>query len=150
MTRLYLAAPYAGRDILKAELPVWAELGAEVTCGWVKGTRPLGAATYGISAESTPDEVQAHAVMDLSDIAEADAVIHYTANYLQGLDASLDHVEHQLHSGGRHVETGYAIALNKPVIVLGNYENIFQRGLCRQAFTPTQAMEALRLWVDES
>lgn len=148
MVRLYLAAPYAGRDILKGQLEAWRELGAEITCGWVKGTRPLGAATYGISSESTQQEVAAHAEMDLEDIEIADAVIHYTANYLRYLDPSLGDVTHQLHTGGRHVETGYAIAKEVPVVVLGDYENIFQRGLCPQAYTLVEAMRIVRSALD--
>ena len=141
--KVYLAAPYAGRDVLKGELDTWAELGVEVTCGWVQGTRPLGASTYGISAESTLAEVEAHATMDLADVDRADALVLYTANYLQQLDPSLGDVTHQLHTGGRHIETGYAIAKDKPVVVLGNDENIFHRGLCMTAHSPAEAYSAL-------
>lgn len=146
--KLYLAAPYAGREILKGELPFWEDLGAEITCGWVKGTRPLGASTYGISIDSTDDEVTAHANMDLEDIDKADAVVQYTANYLRGLDPSLHDQKHNLHSGGRHVEVGYALAREKPVLILGESENIFQRGLCLQAYSPPEAVEALRLYAN--
>ena len=131
--KIYLAAPYAGRDILKDHLQFWADAGHEVTCGWVKGTRPLGTSSYGISVVSTDEEVTAHAEMDLADIDAADAVVHYSAAYLQALDPSLGSVTHNLHSGGRHVETGYALAKDKPVIILGPMENIFQRGLCMTA-----------------
>lgn len=128
--KIYLAAPYAARDILKGHLPMWTEAGHEVTCGWVKGTRPLGDATYGVSEASTDEEVYLHASRDLGDIEEAEIVIHYTAQYLKSIDPSLDDVTHNLHSGGRHVETGFAIAKGKHVIVIGPMENIFQRGLC--------------------
>lgn len=143
--KIYLAAPYAGRDILKEQLDFWTEHGYEVTCGWVKGTRPLGAASYGISAVSTDEEVKAHAQMDLADIDEADVLVHYTAQYLQSLDPTLGSVTHNLHSGGRHVETGYAIAKDIPVVVIGPLENIFQRGLCLQAWDLDGALAALDL-----
>jgi len=145
--KIYLAAPYAGRDILKEHLDFWTDHGHghEVTCGWVQGTRPLGTESYGISAVSTDEEVEAHARMDLEDIDRADAVVHYTAQYLQSLDTSLGSVTHNLHSGGRHVETGYAIAKNKPVVILGPRENIFQRGLCLWADDLDGALKALEL-----
>lgn len=141
--KIYLAAPYAGRDILKEHLQFWTDAGHEVTCGWVKGTRPLGTDSYGISAASTYEEVAAHARMDLSDIDDADALVHYTAQYLQTLDPTLGSVTHNLHSGGRHVETGYALFKDIPVVVLGPFENIFQRGLCLQAWNLEGALEAL-------
>lgn len=138
--RVYLAAPYAGRDILKEDLPAWEQAGHEITCGWVKGTRPLGAASYGISEMSTDDEVTAHANMDLADIEAAEVLVHYTAEYLTRY--GLDPAAHNLHSGGRHVETGYAFGMSIPVIVIGEQENIFQRGLC---LTATDRDDAIRV-----
>lgn len=143
--KVYLAAPYAGRDILKDQLDLWKEAGHEVTCGWVKGTRPLGAASYGISETSTDAEVTAHAEMDLDDVDAADVVVHYTANYLKSIEPWLGDVSHNLHSGGRHVETGYALAKGKHVLVLGDFENIFQRGLCLQAYDLDGAFATLEM-----
>lgn len=141
--KIYLAAPYAGRDILKEHLDFWADHGHEVTCGWVNGTRPLDSKSFGVSEISTDEEVENHARMDLEDIDRADAVVHYTAEYLQSLDSSLGSVTHNLHSGGRHVETGYAIAKDKPVIILGPRENVFQRGLCLWADDLDMALQCL-------
>lgn len=143
--KIYLAAPYAGRDVLKEDLSFWQDHGHEVTCGWVQGTRPLGADTYGISAASSHEEVEAHALMDLEDVDRADALVHYTAAYLRSVDPSMGDVTHNLHSGGRHVETGYALAKNKPVVIVGPLENIFQRGLCLWADDLDGAVRALEL-----
>lgn len=140
--KIYLAAPYAARDILKDHLSFWQDHGYEVTCGWVKGTRPLGAASYGISEVSTQEEVEAHALMDLEDVDRADAVVLYTAQYIAAA-AGLDPVAHNLTSGGRHVEVGYALAKDKPVVVIGPLENIFQRGLCLWADDLDSAVDAL-------
>lgn len=145
--RVYLAASYAGRDLLKEDLDRWKEAGHEVTCGWVKGTRPLEAASFGVSEVSTDWEVTAHAEADLADIDEADVLVHYTAGYLQSLDPSLGDVTHNLHSGGRHVETGYALAKEKYVVVIGPQENIFQRGLCLTAPDLQAALETLEILV---
>lgn len=143
--KIYLAAPYAARDILKEHVEFWEEHGHEITCGWVNGTRPLGVESYGISAVSTDAEVTAHATMDLEDIEAADALVHYTAQYIQSLDPSLGSVTHNLHSGGRHVETGYALAKDIPVVVIGPDENIFQRGLCLTAIDLDGALAALEI-----
>ena len=127
--KIYLAAPYAARDILKEHVPLFEYHGHEITCGWLKGTRPLGESSYGISEVSTQEEVEAHAQMDLEDVEQADVVVLYTAGYVAEI-GGLDPVAHNLTSGGRHVEVGYALAKGKPVIVIGPLENIFQRGLC--------------------
>lgn len=142
--KIYLAAPYAARDVLKEHLEFWADRGHEVTCGWVKGTRPLGTESYGISEVSTHEEVQAHAAMDLADVDAADAVVLYTAQYVAAV-AGLDPIAHNLTSGGRHVEVGYALAKDKPVVVIGPLENIFQRGLCLWADDLESAADALTL-----
>lgn len=143
--KIYLAAPYAGRDILKDDLDWWTANGHEVTCGWVRGTRPLETASFGISVVSTDEEVAAHAEMDLADIDEADALVHYTADYLVAHSdwGRTEASEKNLHSGGRHVETGYALAKGKPVVILGPKENIFQRGLCLEAHDLDDALSAL-------
>lgn len=145
--KIYLAAPYAGRDTLKDHLSFWQDHGHEVTCGWVKGTRPLEASSFGVSEVSTDDEVRAHAEMDLADIDDADALVHYTGQYIAAI-SGLDPVAHNLHSGGRHVETGYALAKDKPVVVIGPMENIFQRGLCLTADDLDGALHCLELIQD--
>lgn len=142
--KIYLAAPFAGRDVLKEHLPVWEDGGFTVTCGWVRSTRELTPEALGSSPLSSDDEAREHAEMDLADVDAADALVHYTAAYLQSLDPSLGEVTHKLHSGGRHIETGYALAKGKDVIIIGEPENIFQRGLCLSAFDIEGAMETLR------
>lgn len=142
--KIYLAAPYAARDILKEDLVFWRKHDHQVTCGWVKGTRPLGTASYGISEHSTQEEVEAHTQMDFEDIDAADALVLYTAQYLVDR-AGLDHNAHNLHSGGRHVETGYALAKDKPVIVVGPLENVFQRGMCMWSDDLEGALKCLDL-----
>lgn len=142
--KIYLAAPFAGRDILKEHVPVWEASGFTVTCGWVRSTRELTADSLGSSPLSSDDEAREHAEMDLADVDAADALVHYTADYLRSLDPSLDPIRHKLNSGGRHIETGYALAKGKQVIIIGEPENIFQRGLCLSALDIDGAMETLR------
>lgn len=142
--KIYLAAPYAARDLLKDHLPFWEGLGYEVTCSWVNGTRAIAKDTLGASEASTDDEVFEHVTGDLDDIDQADALVHYTANYLK-TRANFNDETDNLHSGGRHVETGYALARGKAVVYIGDPENVFQRGLCLSAFDLDSAHLALQL-----
>ena len=141
--KIYLAAPYAARDLLKEHLSFWEGLGYEITCGWVKGTRPLDKKSFGASEASTDDEVFEHVTGDLEDIDAADVLVHYTGNFLESMGFN-DH-DHRLHTGGRHVETGYAIAKQKPVVIIGEPENVFQRGLCLSSFDLHSAHEAVQM-----
>lgn len=128
--KVYLAAPYAGRDVIKGLAPLFTGNGHVITSGWLQASRAIAPEHLGTAPGHDDGEVMAHAGMDLREVDAAQVVVHFTANFLKKLAPHLDDVEHQLHSGGRHVETGYGLALHKSVIILGEPENIFQRGLC--------------------
>lgn len=141
--KLYLAGPYAGRDIVRDLVPVFVQAGHVVVSKWLHGTRLIGPGTLGTSPASTNEECMEHAGMDFQDIDLADVLLHFTGSFIQGMDPTLGQVTHLLGSGGRHVETGYALAHHKSVIVLGAPENIFQRGLCHTAPTLADALDIL-------
>jgi hypothetical protein len=136
--KLYLAAPYAARDYIRGVVaPVLLGHGHTITSEWLMPTNAITPEHLGTSPAKDDATVMHHAGKDLAEVAEADVLVHFTANYLIAripqwdggdTDRSLN-----LHSGGRHVETGYALALNKSVIIMGQPENIFQRGLCHHA-----------------
>lgn len=128
--RVYVAGPYVARDMLRELIPYFVDAGHEVTSTWLQGTRTISPGTLGASLMSTNEEVHEHASSDLEDIDASDALVHFNSSYIIAKDPSLDNHAHQLGSGGRHVETGYALARNKPVVVIGKPENVFQRGLC--------------------
>jgi len=67
-----------------------------------------------LEAPAVPDDAGAAAVMDLDDLARADEVIAYTETAAAGYL-----------TGGRHVELGYAIAVGKPIWLVGPPENVF-------------------------
>lgn len=132
--KLYLAAPYAARDYIREQVaPRLAAEGHEMTSEWLLATRAITPATLGTSAATSDADVMYHAGKDLEEVRAADVLVHFTASYLKSRLSWLNDAEHNLHSGGRHVETGYALALGKSVIVMGQPENIFQRGLCHKA-----------------
>lgn len=110
--RAYLAAPYAARDLVR--------VGIDVTASWLDEEHEINEGTTGAATALHPDEVARHAATDLDDIERCDVLVLFTAASL-GMDVA------DAASGGRHVETGYALAKNIPVIVIGPPENVFHR-----------------------
>lgn len=79
----------------------------EVNAGWIQ-QKDLSIDKDGLS------EKRRKLWIDLTQIAEADIFVLFNPQ-----DA------HRTGTGGRHVETGYAIALGKPIFLIGSGENIF-------------------------
>jgi hypothetical protein len=142
--KLYLAAPYAARDVVGKLVWYFENSGHEIVTRWLQGTREIQAGVLGASPDSSDDDVQRHARMDLQDILTADALVHFTASYLVHEDPTLGGHGEKLHTGGRQVETGFALAQGTPVIVIGEPENVFQRGLCICVPTVGAALAELR------
>lgn len=141
--KLYLAAPYAAREHIKGwAVPTFEQRGHTVWAGWLDEDKPL--VGYSPTGDDDQDAMQS-AGGDLAHIRDCDVLVHFTANYLLPRFPALETEGLRLHSGGRHVETGYALALNKSVIVLGQPENIFQRGLCH---TVRHLFDALDILAD--
>lgn len=94
----------AARDSLKTQSHV-------VTSRWLNGL-------VGLGAVPTPgkgnDDLRAAAYMDLEDIDQSDLVLAINPKSA-----------HRTGTGGRHVEVGYAIARGKPVLIVGERENVF-------------------------
>lgn len=99
--KVYIAAPYTQRHhaFTLMRLLQASGMGISVTSGW-------------ITMDNTLDDASAR--MDLDDVARADALLAYNLPEWNNLG-----------SGGRHVELGYALALKKKVVVLGERMNIF-------------------------
>lgn len=118
--RAYLAAPYAARDRVRDYARDLARIGIDVTASWLDEQHEINAGTTGAATALDPAEVARHAATDLDDIERCDVLVLFTAASL-GLDQA------DVPSGGRHVETGYALAKGVPVIVVGEPENVFHR-----------------------
>lgn len=105
--RLYIASHSqdAARD-LKATLET---AGHVVIARWITTDSKFG---HGVDAY-TDDERAAIALMDEEDVRGVDALI------------LIAEAEGRTVPGGKHVETGMAIALKKSVFVMGRRENIF-------------------------
>ena len=96
---MYIAAPYQKRDQAARVMELLEENGISVTSRWLK----------------SPDEMtDEFARQDLADIECADLLL--ALNYAEFENSG---------TGGRHVELGYALALGKAVLLVGNVSNIF-------------------------
>jgi len=100
--KLYLAARYTRRLEIAGYAEALKALGHAITSRWLAGNDEL--------------PVPAQVRMDLEDIDKADALMIF-ADQLR---------PYSHHSGGRHVEFGYALAKEKRLILVGHPENIFQ------------------------
>lgn len=116
MTSVYLAGPYAARDRLAEYGEQLTRVGYILKARWLTRdaeTQPEGAAT-----EAPLDDRRRWASEDLEDITRADMLVAFTA-------AAVDLPPGFGTSGGRHVETGYALGIGRPVVLVGEPENVF-------------------------
>jgi nucleoside 2-deoxyribosyltransferase len=101
---VYLSARFSRREELNRYRERLAEAGIEVTSRWLTDPTP----------ELTDEAWRTLAAKDRGDIRRADALVLFA-------DSKRDS------RGGRHVEFGMALALEKRLIVVGEIENLFQR-----------------------
>ncbi len=104
--KIYLAAQYSRRLELLLYAADLTQIGDIVTARWLVGTHE--------SADNDMSAWSRFAAEDLEDIWAAHAVISFTEPSGTGPSR-----------GGRHVEFGLAMALDKRLIVVGHRENIF-------------------------
>lgn len=108
--KIYLAAPYRAKDLMNEYAAQLRAENIEVTSSWLN--EPHKPATQ--LHEVSPIDNQLYAQIDLHDIAKADMLMLFT-------DPTKTII-----SAGRHVEFGFALALEKPIWVVGmEFENIF-------------------------
>lgn len=105
--KLYIASHSQPQALALKE--VLEALGHVVVARWIVDDTKFG---HGVQAY-TDNERRELAVMDEKDVRSADALI------------LLAEAEGQFVPGGKHVETGIAIALQRPVFVVGRRENLF-------------------------
>lgn len=119
--RAYIAAPYAARSQARRYAKSLERLDITVTSTWLKESTEINAGTTGAAVALSDDAVAQHAYCDLADIDSSDVLILLTES-VAALEAGGSAT-----TGGRHIETGYAIAHGKRVIVVGQAENVFHR-----------------------
>jgi hypothetical protein len=146
--KVYVAAPYAAREYVQALYPVLAEAGHLCTSTWALGTREITVETVGASPATEHEDLVRHVNGDLYDIARAEGLISLTAEFCKDVGALAPGTDPAwLHTGGRHVELGYAVAMSQfhpmKLIVVGEPENVFQRGLATVVPDLDSAIRAL-------
>lgn len=118
---VYLAAPYAARDALRKCADDLTRLGHRCTSSWLNETTEISDGTTGVAPAITDEQAAAHVRADLYDVGRSDALVVWTWKAAEPI------VTGGGNSGGRHVETGAAMAKGIPVVVIGEPENIFHR-----------------------
>lgn len=109
--KIYLCSCYSRRQELCGYREVLSSLGHEITSRWLDTEWP----TNERGSTAAPDEHrEEYSIKDMNDVQAADCLIAFT-----------EPRESAGGRGGRHVETGMALAWNKRVVVVGHRENIF-------------------------
>ena len=99
--RVYIAAPYPTRADVKNIALDLRRTGIAITSRWI------------FEDDALDDKA---ARRDLTDVARCDVLIAYNPSGWENTG-----------TGGRHVELGYAIALMKPIILVGARSNVFHQ-----------------------
>lgn len=99
--KVYIAGRYRKLAELAIERDKFTAAGIECTSSWLDNKEE------GMSFEDI-------ACTDLNDVHKADVLVVYTEPYGTPVPG-----------GGRHVETGYALGVGMPIIVVGPLENVF-------------------------
>lgn len=97
--KVYIAAPYPWRENAVRLMQAVESAGLEVTSTWLR---------------ALDVENDAHARLDLADVARADVLVAVNPPDFE-----------KAGTGGRHVELGYALGLHKRIVLVGNQSNIF-------------------------
>lgn len=121
--KVYFAAAYTARDLLREwYVPALERAGHACSSGWLRETHPITPGTVGAALEQPGDYLLKHIDGDITDVVNSDALILFTEAFMKDIGIKPPYA-----TGGRHVETGIALAMQIPVIVLGEPENIFHR-----------------------
>lgn len=110
-SRIYIAGRYSRREEFAEHAVKLRRCGHTVTSRWLDGNHEI---TDGRSVRGADEDRARFANEDWCDLTLADVCISFT----EPPDAKASR-------GGRHVEFGIALALNKKCIVIGDRENVF-------------------------
>lgn len=111
--RFYLAARFGRKEQL-LNVRKWLRLlGHEVTSRWLDTT--WEDSDPNVSSVAPPEYREKYCLIDLEDVLAAECLISFT----ERPDDSAGK------RGGRHVEFGVALQAGKPLIIVGERENIF-------------------------
>jgi nucleoside 2-deoxyribosyltransferase len=106
--KIYLAAAFERGEEMREVRNRLSMFGLTVTSRWIDldtDVKPIGAEELKIN----PGQYANSALMDLGDVYNADVMVMFSGGG----------------RGGRQTEFGYAIALDKQLIIIGERENVF-------------------------
>jgi nucleoside 2-deoxyribosyltransferase len=107
--RIYLASRFDRQDELRGYARQLRAAGHVVTARWLKEESDVVLAPTGWTND--PSQLVTFAKNDLADIDDSDMMVVFTHEGLA--------------RGGMHVEFGYALALNKRLVVVGPRQTLF-------------------------
>lgn len=108
--KVYLAARYSTKEQIKLYAEDLRSAGIEVTSSWLEEPHGAGSNLNDIRDQQLTE----YAAIDLMDVKDADWLVFFS------VDPKIP-----VARGGRHVEFGYALGLEKNMLVVGPKENIF-------------------------
>lgn len=117
MKRIYLAARYALHPVMRQYRDELHALGFPVTSRWIDTALDMPNRISRATLADNPQHCAQLAGIDLLDIQDCDILIEFT-------EGRVSHLANPS-GGGRHIEYGYAYALNKLIIICGPRESIF-------------------------
>lgn len=110
--RFYLAARYSRNHEMREYAQALADLGHEPICRWINGSHDM------TRDAQSDDERATFAIEDMEDLSKVDAVLSFS-------EGASDKEVKRPSKGGRHVEFGLGLALNKRMILIGPQEHVF-------------------------
>lgn len=113
MPAIYLSGQFEDAAVLRQARERLVAAGCRVTSRWLDAASSTPATALA-GDDGAAERLAAIAGQDLEDIHAADVVVVFNPAESCGIGR-----------GGRHVETGYALALGKPLAVVGARENVF-------------------------
>lgn len=118
--KIYLAARYSRREeLLGYKEQIEAGTRHVVISRWLAGAHQWDPVAAAIESPEAADDIPPEAVRfaqeDVEDVLSADLLIAFTEKPRANLASR----------GGRHVELGMALALDKAVFIVGPRENVF-------------------------
>lgn len=122
MIKIYLAAAWGRRLEIKELSEKIKKLGFGITSRWLD-QEDSGAFAALPNTEAKERFLRQHAVMDVQDVYSADILIRFS----DAEEMKQPLVDSRLLSGARNFEMGLAYGLGKKLIVVGGYQNIFDR-----------------------
>lgn len=131
---IYLSGQFEDRSALDAVRQDLVSAGYPVTSRWLDAPSSVPATALAAD-EGAAARLSDIARQDFADIVTATVVVVYNPPEACGIGR-----------GGRHVETGYALALGKPVAVVGARGNVFH---WLPEVTLVADWPALRAWLEQ-